>query len=310
MASSRSTQSIRFLDGSLGTPQRSTYALSNKLTDQRTCTRVDHDTEMREENVKTYTARLEKEKDGRWTGELEEEPRVHTWGKTVDQARQAREQVRIADRLVIDADGIVATAPAIGPAAIRALVARSLQVPLDPPLPKVVRDVAHLQVEAVARGNPYAPAIGNPAPAFALPDLDGRLVESSAFAGAPVVLLFWDPECSFCWQMRPDLATWASRSTPESPRLVVITTGNRDRDQWSPPGDHLLLDPAFSTARRYGAAGTPMAVLIDSSGRVASSVAAGAPAIWALLGAYPQTRRSHSPVANANLGGLDDSANN
>ena len=40
----------------------------------------------RTENVKTYTARLEREKDGRWTVELEEEPRVHTWGKTVDQA--------------------------------------------------------------------------------------------------------------------------------------------------------------------------------------------------------------------------------
>jgi predicted RNase H-like HicB family nuclease len=39
-----------------------------------------------EENVKTYTARLEREKDGRWTVELAEEPRVHTWGKTVEQA--------------------------------------------------------------------------------------------------------------------------------------------------------------------------------------------------------------------------------
>ncbi len=36
--------------------------------------------------MKTYTARLERETDGRWTVELEEEPRVHTWGKTVDQA--------------------------------------------------------------------------------------------------------------------------------------------------------------------------------------------------------------------------------
>ena len=36
--------------------------------------------------MKTYTARLEREKDGRWTVELEEQPRIHTWGKTVDQA--------------------------------------------------------------------------------------------------------------------------------------------------------------------------------------------------------------------------------
>ena len=46
----------------------------------------DNSTNMTEENVKTYTARLEQEKDGRWTVELEEEPRVHTWGKTVEQA--------------------------------------------------------------------------------------------------------------------------------------------------------------------------------------------------------------------------------
>jgi predicted RNase H-like HicB family nuclease len=42
--------------------------------------------DLKEANVKTYTARLEREKDGRWTVELEEEPRVHTWGKTVEQA--------------------------------------------------------------------------------------------------------------------------------------------------------------------------------------------------------------------------------
>jgi predicted RNase H-like HicB family nuclease len=101
---------------------------------------VSNDAKMREEKVKTYTARLEREKDGRWTVELEEEPRVHTWGKTVDQAlgrmreaaalwfqadedaielvprpvlpkatgktieqaRQAREQARHADRVAVE----------------------------------------------------------------------------------------------------------------------------------------------------------------------------------------------------------------
>ena len=45
-----------------------------------------NDGDTTEDKMKTYTARLEREKDGRWTVELEEEPRVHTWGKTVDQA--------------------------------------------------------------------------------------------------------------------------------------------------------------------------------------------------------------------------------
>jgi predicted RNase H-like HicB family nuclease len=99
-----------------------------------------NDSNVREKIVSTYTARLEREKDGRWTVELEEEPRVHTWGKTIDQAlarireaaalwfqtdeneidlvplpvlpkttrrtveqaRQAREQARHADRLAIE----------------------------------------------------------------------------------------------------------------------------------------------------------------------------------------------------------------
>lgn len=97
-------------------------------------------TKVMEETVKTYTARLEQEHDGRWSVELEEEPRVHTWGKTIDQAltrmreaaalwyqtdealielvprpvlpkatgrtveqaRKAREQARQADRLAIE----------------------------------------------------------------------------------------------------------------------------------------------------------------------------------------------------------------
>jgi predicted RNase H-like HicB family nuclease len=45
-----------------------------------------NDTNMTEETVKTYNARLEREDDGRWSIELEEEPRVHTWGRTIDQA--------------------------------------------------------------------------------------------------------------------------------------------------------------------------------------------------------------------------------
>lgn len=34
----------------------------------------------------TYTAQLQQEADGRWSVELAEEPRVHTWGNTVTQA--------------------------------------------------------------------------------------------------------------------------------------------------------------------------------------------------------------------------------
>lgn len=66
---------------------------------------IDNRNRRKEENMKTYTARLERERDGRWTVELEEEPRVHTWGKTVEQAL-ARVREAAALWFQIDEDDI------------------------------------------------------------------------------------------------------------------------------------------------------------------------------------------------------------
>ncbi len=43
-------------------------------------------TPRKEDHMNTYTAQLEQEADGRWSVELAEEPHVHTWGNTVTQA--------------------------------------------------------------------------------------------------------------------------------------------------------------------------------------------------------------------------------
>jgi len=44
----------------------------------------------------------------------------------------------------------------------------------------------------------------------------------------------------------------------------------------------VLLDSSSSVMSSFGANGTPMAVLVDAEGRVASSVAAGAEQVFAL----------------------------
>jgi hypothetical protein len=46
----------------------------------------------------------------------------------------------------------------------------------------------------------------------------------------------------------------------------------------------ILLDPQFAVASMYGARGTPVAVMVDSEGRLASAVAVGAPAVLRLAG--------------------------
>jgi hypothetical protein len=44
----------------------------------------------------------------------------------------------------------------------------------------------------------------------------------------------------------------------------------------------VLLDPGFTVAWMFGANGTPMGVLVDEEGRIASDVAVGAEAVLAL----------------------------
>lgn len=75
----------------------------------------------KEEDVPTYTARLEREADGRWTVELAEEPRVHTWGKTIEQAL-ARMREAAAMWFEIDEASIdLVPAPALPKQTLRAI---------------------------------------------------------------------------------------------------------------------------------------------------------------------------------------------
>jgi hypothetical protein len=47
----------------------------------------------------------------------------------------------------------------------------------------------------------------------------------------------------------------------------------------------VLLDEQYAAGGAFGAAGTPMAVLLDAEGRVASPIAAGVEAVLALAAA-------------------------
>ncbi|MGI9072325.1 MAG: TlpA family protein disulfide reductase [Bryobacteraceae bacterium] len=46
----------------------------------------------------------------------------------------------------------------------------------------------------------------------------------------------------------------------------------------------VLLDQNFQAGSAFGATGTPMAVLLDADGQIASEIAAGAQATFALAG--------------------------
>ena len=137
-------------------------------------------------------------------------------------------------------------------------------------------------------------AIGDPAPTFSLPDLNGRTVslEELLRPGRGVVIVFTDPACAHCNPLLPALGR--ARSNHQPP-LAVISRGPHEENQ-AKAQEHgiapLLLQRDFEVSEAYGNYGLPGAVLIDAQGRIASERAGGAIAVGELLQAAAMPQRS------------------
>jgi cytochrome c biogenesis protein CcmG/thiol:disulfide interchange protein DsbE len=122
-----------------------------------------------------------------------------------------------------------------------------------------------------------APAlrVGDPAPEFALADLDGEPVRLSDHAGQVVLVNFWASWCLPCVDEFPLLDEALAAHADEG--LVVIGIVYRDRSEaardfaagfgadWP-----LAMDPGEQVADRYGVFGPPESWVIGRDGRVTS----------------------------------------
>lgn len=189
--------------------------------------------------------------------------------------------------VLVQPDGTIGSALALGAEQIRALVARTIGQVIPRPQDTLAAGAMDSPGRAEAGTPPQrglGPQIGAPAPEVQLPDLAGRSTRLADFRGHPVLLLFWNPDCGFCRQMLADLHAWERTPPPDALQLLVISTGSAEANQALGLRAPVVLDHDDTARRHYGVLGTPMAVLVDASGMVASDLAAGAPAILALLG--------------------------
>jgi thiol-disulfide isomerase/thioredoxin len=157
------------------------------------------------------------------------------------------------------------------------------------------------------------------APAFELPSFDGPAVSLDRLlsAGRPVLLVFVDPDCGPCRTLLPDVAGW-QRTLGETLTVAVLTRGSEAayRTNVAPLGiADVLVQSRENVAARYGATGTPAAVLIDPGGRIASPVASGAGEIHRLVQritpparAAPRGLAVGTPAPEVRLTALDGSA--
>jgi len=215
--------------------------------------------------------------------------------------------------VLIDRNGKIASPVSGGAESIRQLLSSTAGLaaarPAAPaPAPAPAAAVAPAAAAAnggAAKPNP-APApqrpnmVGQDAPDMVLPDLDGKTVKLSDYKGKQALLVFWNPGCGFCKKMADDLKAWENDKPAGAPELILVSTGTVESNQAMGLKSTTLIDEGFTTGRKFGATGTPSAILIDPTGKVASEVSVGGPNVIALAsGKKPAPQAPAAPAAPA-----------
>jgi len=197
--------------------------------------------------------------------------------------------------VLVSSDGLIASGAAPGGEAIRRLVNQAVEGKV--PAPKRL-DPGALAIKpkpSRAQAPPPPANLGQPVPEIALTGLDGNEVRLADFKGHPTAVLFWNPGCGFCQRMVGDIKAWEANPPADAPKLLIVSTGEAERNREHGFTSPIALDSGFATGRAFGASGTPSAVLVDADGNFASGVAVGAPGVLGLL-----RNEAPAPVENGN----------
>lgn len=142
--------------------------------------------------------------------------------------------------------------------------------------------------------------IGQLAPGFALPDLDGEIVELDDLLDGErgVALLFSDPRCVACADLYP-LVGGLQRDPAVDPRPVLLGLGAAD-DHRATAAEHgierVLLHPDSRLPRGLGVAGTPGLVVLDRDGRFAREPMLGPQEVSAFLAGAGLSHSTHGDL--------------
>jgi thiol-disulfide isomerase/thioredoxin len=137
--------------------------------------------------------------------------------------------------------------------------------------------------------------LGAPAPAFSLAGLYGDSVTLASLtaAGAPVLLVFTDPNCGPCNALMPHISGW-QRDHAGRLTIAVLTRGSIE-ENLAKIQEHgivnVWIDSRLDVYTAYEIKGTPGAVLIDSRAQIASAPVAGTEAIVDLVAAATHAPR-------------------
>jgi len=144
---------------------------------------------------------------------------------------------------------------------------------------------------------------GMDAPAFELPDLEGRPVLLERYRGSRVLLTFLSSTCSYSQELVPEYVKlpWDGEMRRPVPVVVAIGDPEGNRAMVAQQGIRcpVLLDEKAEILRAYEAGGTPAAYLIDEEGVIEAPRADGGPDVIRLAGRPPSPRKEPGPHSHA-----------
>lgn len=138
-------------------------------------------------------------------------------------------------------------------------------------------------IPTAASSAPAPAVVGQPAPDFALPDVQGKTLKLADFAGKYVVLEWTNPDCPFV-RKHYNSGNMPALQVDAKGKDVVwlsITSTNPQSSEYKAPAElqrwmdgkkaqpqAILFDRAGTTGHAYGAKATPHMYVIDPQGRL------------------------------------------
>ena len=137
------------------------------------------------------------------------------------------------------------------------------------------RELDPVRAEVLGGGLPS----GSPAPDFALADLSGRERALESRRGLPLLLVFFDPACTYCRELLPELARLDPDPAHGLPLTVLVAAGDRGEVR-ALVSKHevrcpVLLQDTSGVAEWFSVPATPAAYVVDANGLISSTVVLG-----------------------------------
>jgi peroxiredoxin len=119
--------------------------------------------------------------------------------------------------------------------------------------------------------------VGNPAPAFALQQLEGSTEKFTAYKGKAIVLNFWGSFCQPCVREMPLLAHTAAESANANIQFIGVNLGESklvvaNFIRQTSVAYPIFLDTDLKVAERYGVISYPTTFFVDAKGVIREKV--------------------------------------